>query len=123
MLASLFNSARIRRLGLVMTVTAVSATGCTDVPEIDRPGTWKPQGINDQNLRAMLVDPRDAYSGAAAVTSRGNEGSRAVTRLLTDRRRPLLDASISRIAGSGGASADSAPAPAASGGGSGGSSP
>lgn len=80
--------------------------GCTQ-PEIDRPGTWQPTGANDQNLRAMLVNPRDAYEGSGATTTRGDSASRAVTRLLTDRRRPLLDAAVSRVAPSSGSQGDS----------------
>ena len=30
------------------------AAGCTQ-PEVDRAGTWKATGVNEQNLRAMLV--------------------------------------------------------------------
>ena len=105
-------------LCLIM-VTAISAAGCSD-PEIDRPGTWKPTGANDLNLRAMLVNPQDAYSGTGALTSRGDAGSRAVTRLLADRRRALLDASLSRVGGTSTAPADSGPAPVAGGGASGG---
>ena len=121
MLASLSNKVRMGgRLGLLVVVTAVSAAGCND-PEIDRPGTWKPTGINDQNLRAMLVNPQDIYSGTGALTSRGDAGSRAVARLLADRRRALLDASLSHIAPSSGGGADAGPAPTSSGGSSGGS--
>ena len=122
MLASLSNRSRVgTRLGLLVMLTAVGTGGCSD-PEIDRPGTWKPVGINDRNLRAMLVNPQDAYIGTGAITSRGDSGSRAATRLLTDRRRPLLDASVSHL-GASSSSADSGPAPVAGGGGSGGSAP
>ena len=111
MLASLSNRALISsRISLLVIVTAFSAAGCSD-PEIDRPGTWKPTGINDQNLRAMLANPQDSYNGTGALTSRGDSGSRAVARLLADRRRALLDASLSHIAPSSGAAADSGPAP------------
>ncbi len=120
MLALLFNSSRMTgRLSLLVIITALSAAGCSD-PEIDRAGTWKPTGINDQNLRTSLVNPQDYYTGTGADTSRGDAGSRAVTRLLTDRRRALLDASLSHIAPSSSGS-DSSPAPSA--GGSSGSSP
>lgn len=98
MLASSSNSARMTaRLSLLVLLTAFGATGCTE-PEIDRPGTWKPTGINEQNLSAMLVNPEDRYRGTAATTTRGDSASRAVTRLLIDKRRPLLDTALSRIA-------------------------
>lgn len=106
MLASSSNSGRMSgRLALLAIVAALGVTGCAD-PEIDRPGTWKPTGINDQNLRAMLADPQDLSGGTGALTARGNSASRAVTRLLIDRRRPLLDASVSQVAPSTGSAAD-----------------
>ena len=46
----------------------------------------------------MVADPRDLEAGAWTTTDRGNGAARAVTRLLIDRRRPLLNASISRLA-------------------------
>ena len=111
MLASLSNRSRMSgRLSLLLITTAISAAGCNDA-DYNRPGTWKPTGINDQNLRAMVVNPQDMYSGTAATTSRGDNGSRAVARLLADRRRALLDASLSHVAPSSGAAADSGPAP------------
>ena len=119
MLASLSNKSH---LSLLVALTAFCIAGCTQ-PEIDRAGTWKATGINDQNLRAMLVNQDDAYVGTGTVTSRGNGASRAVTRLLTDRRRPLLDATTSSLAPATAAPADSALPASSSGGGSSGGSP
>ena len=82
----------------IAVVASLAIGGCSDQPEIDRPGTWKPTGLNDRNLRAMIADPQDLYAGESAPTTRGNGASRAVTRLLTDRRRQLLNVSLSRIA-------------------------
>ena len=119
MLASSFSSATLVRpvngLALFLLITVA---GCSQ-PEIDRPGTWQPTGVNDQNLRAMLARPEDAYAGNAALTSRGDSGGRAVTRLLVDKRRSLLNVSVSKLGASSDAPADSG-LPA---GGSGGASP
>jgi hypothetical protein len=79
-------------------VLGLAVTACTDASDVDRPGTWQASRVNDQNLRAMIVDPRDLSSGAAATTDRGNAAARAVTRLYTDRRRQLLDVSTSTVA-------------------------
>lgn len=97
MLASLSNSASVRG-GIVLAslIVSMGLSGCTQ-PEIDRPGTWQATGANEQNLRAMLVDPRDATIGTGAITTRGDSGARAVTRLLNERRRQLLNASVSRV--------------------------
>lgn len=74
------------------------AAACSPEHEIDRPGTWKPTGANEHNLRAMLADRRDLDAGSPSRTDRGNGAARAVTRLLTDRRRPLINLSTSRFA-------------------------
>lgn len=109
----------LNRIALPAVAIAVSLLGaCSPEYEIDRPGTWKPTGVNDQNLRAMIADPRDLSYGTASATDRGSGASRAVARLLTDRRRPLLNASVSRVApgadtGDSGGGAGGAPAPAA----------
>ncbi|MDT7951026.1 MAG: hypothetical protein RQ966_05925 [Acetobacteraceae bacterium] len=66
--------------------------------------------MNEQNLRAMLVDPQDEFRGTGATTTRGDTAARAVTRLLTDRRRTLLDASLAHVGATPGAGAD-APLP------------
>ncbi len=111
----------LSKLVLPAVVAMASLLGaCSPEYEIDRPGTWKPTGVNDQNLRAMIVDQRDLSYGTASATDRGSGASRAVTRLLTDRRRPLLNATLSRASpssdsgdsggGGGGAPAGAAPA-------------
>ncbi len=92
------------RAGLVALLLAMPGCAQTDA---DIPGTWRPSGVNDQNLRAMLANPADAYGGVGATTSRGDSGGRAVTRLLTDRRRQLLDVTSSRIGGSSASPAES----------------
>lgn len=92
------------RAGLVALLLV--AVGCTETNG-DYPGTWRPAGVNDQNLRAMLANPADAYGGVGSTTSRGDSGGRAVTRLLTDRRRQLLDVTSSRLGGTSAAPAES----------------
>lgn len=107
MLASSFSSTPLFRpvhgLALILLITVA---GCSQ-PEIDRPGTWQATGVNDQNLRAMLARPEDAYAGTAALTSRGDSSARAVTRLLVDKRRSLLNVAVSKIGSASEAPADS----------------
>ena len=81
-------------LAALLTLTA----GCAPEYEWDRPGTWKPTGANDANLQAMVADPQDLSSGRGMLTNRASGPARAVTRLLTDRRRALLNNGISRVA-------------------------
>lgn len=97
MQASSLNNPRLRP-ALAACALLLAATVCACEPAIDRPGTWQPTGANEHNLRAMVADPRDLQAGAGVATERGSGASRAVTRLLIDRRRPLLNASLSRVA-------------------------
>ncbi len=101
------------RGAIIVTALAASVglSGCTEY-EVDRPGTWKASGANDQNLRAMLVDPRDYSLGTGSITARGDSGSRAVTRLNNERRRQLIDAAVSRIGPSNSAADNSSAGPA-----------
>ena len=82
---------------LLMPVLLLAAGGCTNQDPVDKRGTWQPTGVNDRNLRAMVANPRDLDWGEAATTERGNAGSLAVTRLLTERRRALLTQATSRV--------------------------
>lgn len=113
MRASSLNSPPLRTAIAVLTVLlGFAASACSNEAEIDRPGTWQPTGANEHNLRAMVADPRDLEAGAGAATDRGSGAARAVTRLLVDRRRPLLNASISRLAPGQEASDPGLPGPA-----------
>ncbi|MBW8269083.1 hypothetical protein [Caldovatus aquaticus] len=71
----------------------------------DAPGTWRPAGANDQNLRAMVATPSDLERGVGAATERGQAGAYAATRLFVDRRRrlpPLSTLSTAATAPTGG---------------------
>jgi len=73
-------------------------TGITEDP-IDRPGTWRATGVNDQNLQAMIATPSHLERGVGATTDRGQAGSLAVTRLCADQRRRLPVVNASRVTG------------------------
>ena len=95
--ASSSSSAALRSaLTLAVLAASIGLSGCSEY-EVDRPGTWRPTGANEQNIRAMLVDPQQYSLGTGAITDRGDAGSRAVTRLNNERRRQLIDAAVSRV--------------------------
>jgi hypothetical protein len=70
--------------------------GCA-TNDLDRPGTWRPNGANDTNLRAMIADPAHLRAGVAAPTERAEPATQAIRRLQTDRRRPLPDSRAAQI--------------------------
>lgn len=65
--------------------------------DLNRPGTWRPGGANDANLRAMVADPAHLRAGVAATTERGMPAAQAIRRMETDRRRPLPDTRAAQI--------------------------
>ena len=59
--------------------------GCGSVVDIyERPGTWRPVGANDANLRAMIADPDDLVTGVADRQA-GRPGGRRGGRTLPHR--------------------------------------
>ena len=89
------------RLNLVLVVSlAVSLvlSACAYDP-IDKPGTWRvpPKGLtsNDENLRAMLVNPRDMVKGRGEAGGVGATSAAAARRLLTG-HRPALPVATAR---------------------------
>ena len=67
---------------------------------IDNPGTWRlpPKGLtsNDENLRAMLVNPHDLAGGTGEPTALGVTAARGARKMLTGHRDPLPNTSTSR---------------------------
>lgn len=76
--------------GLLLIAPALA--GCTVPPWSDpfeRPGTWRPTGANEANLRAMAQNPADLERGQAARGDLAAEGIPPIERLLAGQRRPL----------------------------------
>jgi hypothetical protein len=61
---------------LVSLPLALALGGCFPPDNFDRPGFWTPNGANEANLRAMIVDPSQLERGAAPPTlSRGQSAA------------------------------------------------
>ena len=86
------------RLNPVWVIVLLLAA-CAHDP-IDNPGTWRvpPKGLtsNDENLRAMLVNPHDIVVGQGEPNAVGVTAARGVRRLLTGKRAALPNATTSR---------------------------
>lgn len=81
-------AARPARLALLVGLAALPIAACTDDP-FERPGTWRPAGVNEANLRAQVVDPAMLERGVGASTDRGQQGSMPIT-TLQDGKRPAV---------------------------------
>jgi type IV pilus biogenesis protein CpaD/CtpE len=77
----------------------LAAAGCSSDDPMDRPGTWRigEPSANDDNLRAMIVNPHDLVMGAGERTAVGAEAAAPVRRLLSGHRTPLPQSSASQI--------------------------
>ena len=79
---------RTFRTCVLAAATAAALAACTDDP-FERPGTVAPRGVNDANLRAMIVDPAHLRRGVEATAARGDAGARPVDLLRSGKRPPL----------------------------------
>ena len=104
-----------RTLRSATIVLLISAAGCTQDP-FERPGTWQPARVNEQNLRAMVQDERHLSRGVAAISERGNAGANATTRLFIERRRALPAVRSSTVGGAASQPQSDPPLPGLSGG-------
>jgi hypothetical protein len=90
-----------RYLTLLGVLLAISGCAGLDDP-YKRAGTWAPTNINDDNLRAMVVNPVDLQQGAAAKDSLGVTAATAVARYRSDNVKILPDSTLSSVGGSAG---------------------
>lgn len=78
------------RYGLVGAV--LLASGCAGLADpFEREGTWRPRGVNDANLRAMIVNPAHLERGEGDARGRGRQAANAIERLEDDTVKPLPD--------------------------------
>jgi type IV pilus biogenesis protein CpaD/CtpE len=70
---------------------------CAMTDPYKREGSWRPNGANDTNLRAMLVSPSDLVSGVAAAGSDGQQAAAALDRYRQDKPRRLPDSGVAKI--------------------------
>jgi hypothetical protein len=71
--------------------------GCDSIDPYRREGTWRPNGANEANLRAMVVVPSDLAVATRASPADGELAAAALSRLHHDRVRPLPDSALAQI--------------------------
>jgi len=70
---------------------------CTQTDPYVRPGEWHALGANSANLRAMVADQNDLYSGRGAAYSPGDQAAAAVLRLRMDQVKQLPDSALTDV--------------------------
>lgn len=94
----LFPPRPLRLLRPLMLVASLLATpACEALDPFHRESAWRPGGTNEDNLAAMLDEPRDRIRGTAPANAQGQRAAAAIERLRTDRVRALPDSGIARI--------------------------
>jgi hypothetical protein len=88
-------------------LVALLLAGCADMNNpSERQGSWRPTGVNDQNLRAMVAEPAHLQRGVGAPGTVGPAATQPVDRLYRDQVRALPETRIAPVgAATGGAGA------------------
>ena len=92
----------LARVALLAGIVALPLGACTDDP-FERPGTWRPAGVNEANLRAQVVDPAMLERGVGASTDRGQQGAAPITTLEAGKRPAVPTTRLTGVGFSGAA--------------------
>ena len=84
------------RTALVVGVSSLAGCAGLDDP-YQRDGTWRPVGLNDANIAAMVAHPSDLVVGVDDPVSPGQLSAAAVRRLLTDKVKPLPNVDVGAV--------------------------
>jgi hypothetical protein len=80
-----------------MLLAAATLGGCDFMDPYQRPGNWRPSGVNEANLRAMLVNPADLSAPAPSSGQDGALSTAAVQRLHDGKAKPLPPSDIAPV--------------------------
>jgi hypothetical protein len=75
---------------MILLLGLLTLAGCGADPML-REGTWRAEGLNDRNLRAMVANPAHLARGTGTGTTRGTTAGTAVQSLDSGQVRALLD--------------------------------
>lgn len=84
-------------LGAAMLLGLLALAGCDTLDPYTREGAWRPAGVNQQNLTAMVASPGDLAQGREDHSGNGQFAAQALDRLRRDKVRPLPDSAISKV--------------------------
>jgi hypothetical protein len=81
----------------LLCIAAVALAGCDVTDPYLRQGVWRPDNVNEANLRAMVVAPSDLVRGVSSSGGDGQQAAAALDRLRNDKLRPLPDSAIAKV--------------------------
>lgn len=85
-------------LHLALSLAALLIGGCAWIVDPQNaPGTWRPTGVNEHNLRVMAAVPAEIGQGAPLAPADAQVAREAADRLRADRVRALPDSGVARI--------------------------
>jgi hypothetical protein len=88
----------------------IAIGGCDQIDPYKREGTWRPNGANEANLRAMVLVPSDLAVASRSGPADGTLAAAALSRLHHDKVRALPDSALAQVVP---ISSGAVPAPAA----------
>lgn len=71
--------------------------GCELTDPYQRPGNWRPLGVNDANLAVMVSNKLELVQGTAPGESDGHLAAAAVDRLRRNRVKALPDSGVGPV--------------------------
>ena len=74
----------------------LALAGCDATDPYMRDGTWRPNGANESNLRAMVASPSDLVRGMPGEGN-GQQAAAALDRYRNDKVRLLPDSAVAKI--------------------------
>jgi type IV pilus biogenesis protein CpaD/CtpE len=78
-------------------IAVLALAGCDVTDPYHREGTWRPNGANEANLRAMVASPSDLVRGVSSTEGNGQQAVAALDRYRNDKVRLLPDSGIAKI--------------------------
>jgi hypothetical protein len=85
------------RTPVTLSLIALFLANCAITDPYTRPGVWRPERVNEADLRVMVVSPADLALGVAAAGGDGQQAAAALDRMRNDKPRVLPNSGLAKI--------------------------